>query len=139
MNYSRINQKFLGEYLELDKLLCEKFDTKTGVTEYINKLTNAKHAAGRDKALHRLIKYRGLRNRIAHEPGALKDIDNITKDDIIWVKSFRKSASKGKDPISVYLKRASGRAGARALKKALVLAGAAAVVIAVAVLIFILL
>ncbi len=138
MNYNRINQKFLGEYLELDKALCGKLDTKTGVTEYINKLTAAKYAPGRDNALHRLTKYRAIRNRIAHEPGALKDINNITKDDILWVKSFKKTAMKGKDPLSIYLKRASDRATKRAFKRTLVLVSAAAFVLALVLLAFIL-
>lgn len=137
MNYSRINQKFLGEYLELDKALCQKLDSKAGVTEYINKLNGAKYAPGRDNSLHRLIKYRGLRNRIAHEPGALKDIDNITRDDIIWLKGFKKQVMRGKDPLSVYLKKASSRIRNRALKRTLLLAGigAAAVLAAVAVIV----
>lgn len=138
MNYNKINQKFLGEYLELDKTLCEKFSTKSGVTEYIKKLSDAKHASGRDNVLPRLTKYRSLRNRIAHEPGALKDIDTITKDDILWLKSFRKSASRGKDPLSRYLKRASDIATGRAFKRALILAGIAAAALAVIALVFIL-
>ena len=138
MNYSRINQKFFGEYLELDKLLCERFGTKSGVTEYINKLTNANGAHGREKLLRKLIKYRGLRNRIAHEPGALKSIDSIKKEDVSWIKSFKKTAKKGKDPLAVYLKSASGRAGSAALKKTLALAAVVAVVAAVALIIILL-
>lgn len=139
MSYNKINQNFLGEYLELDKLLCEKLSAKSGVTEYINKLSGAKYAPGRDGALPRLTKYRSLRNRIAHEPGALKDIDTITKEDVIWLKSFRKSAARGKDPLSRYLKKASEVATGRAFKKALILALAAASALAVIVLAFILL
>ena len=127
MNYSRINQKFLGEYLELDKALCQKLDSKAGVTEYLNRLNGVKYAPGRDNSLHRLIKYRGLRNRIAHEPGALKDIDNITREDILWIKDFKKRVKRGKDPLSVYLKKASSRIRNKALKRTLILAGAGAV------------
>lgn len=130
MNNSKINQAFLGEYLELDKLCAEKLEAKSGITEYIRKLTDARFAPGRENALHRLTKYRSIRNRIAHEPGAIKNIDTVAKGDISWLKAFAKDVKRSKDPLSVYLKAASKRAGRGALKRTLVLAGIAAGVLA---------
>ena len=103
----KTNEKFLNNFLELDKLCCEKFGVATnGVTEYINRLNNARFAPNRDEVLPRLVKYRNLRNRFAHEPQAIRKCDDIAKADIKWVANFKKSVKKKKDPISKYLKKA---------------------------------
>ena len=103
----KLNEKFLNNFLELDKLCCEKFGVASnGVTEYINRLNNARFAPDRDEVLPRLVKYRNLRNRFAHEPQAIRKCDDIAKADIKWVAKFKKSAKKKKDPISKYLKKA---------------------------------
>ena len=103
----KLNEKFLKRYLELDKLCCEKFGVAVnGVTEYINRLNNAKFAAKRDVVLPKLAKYRNLRNRFAHEPQAIRKCKDIKKKDIKWVVNFKKSVKGKKDPISKYLKKA---------------------------------
>ena len=103
----KLNEKFLNNFLELDKLCCDKFGVAVnGVTEYINRLNNARFAPDRDEVLPRLVKYRNLRNRFAHEPQAIRKCDDIAKADIKWVAKFKKSAKKKKDPISKYLKKA---------------------------------
>jgi hypothetical protein len=103
----KTNEKFLANFLELDKLCCEKFGVASnGVTEYINRLNNARFAPDRDEVLPRLVKYRNLRNRFAHEPQAIRKCDDIAKADIKWVAKFKKTAKKKKDPISKYLKKA---------------------------------
>ena len=127
----KINEKFLGLFLELDKLCCEKFGVATnGVTEYINRLNNARFAPDRDEVLPRLVKYRNLRNRFAHEPQAIRKCDDINKEDIKWVAKFKKATKKKKDPISKYLRKARRFARNRKLRKVLlvlvVLAAAAA-------------
>ena len=139
MNNSKINQAFLGAYLDLDKACADRFDAKSGVTEYIKKITDARFVPGRNDVLPRLTKYRSIRNRIAHEPGAIKNIDTVAKTDIAWLKSFLKQIKRGKDPLSLYLKAASKRAGRGALRRTLLLGGAAAVVIGILALILILL
>ena len=127
----KINEKFLGLFLELDKLCCEKFGVATnGVTEYINRLNNARFAPDRDEVLPRLVKYRNLRNRFAHEPQAIRKCDDINKEDIKWVAKFKKATKKKKDPISKYLKKARRFARRRKLGKfllTLLILGAAAV------------
>ena len=103
----KLNEKFLNNFLELDKLCCEKFGVATnGVTEYINRLNNARFAPNRDEVLPRLVKYRNLRNRFAHEPQAIRKSDDVTKEDIKWVAKFKKTVKGKKDPISKYLKKA---------------------------------
>ena len=103
----KINEKFLNNFIELDKLCCEKFGVATnGVTEYINRLNNARFAPNRDEVLPKLVKYRNLRNRFAHEPQAIRKCDDIAKADVKWVAKFKKSVKGKKDPISKYLKKA---------------------------------
>ena len=103
----KTNEKFLNQFIELDKLCCEKFGVATnGVTEYINRLNNARFAPNRDEVLPKLVKYRNLRNRFAHEPQALRKSDDIAKADFKWVKKFKKTVKGKKDPISKYLKKA---------------------------------
>ena len=103
----KLNEKFVNNFIELDKLCCEKFGVASnGVTEYINRLNNARFAPNRDEVLPQLVKYRNLRNRFAHEPQALRKSSDIAKADVKWVAKFKKSTKKKKDPISKYLKKA---------------------------------
>ncbi len=130
----KINESFLDAYVRMDMICCEKFGIATGgATEYINRLINSRFAPGRDEVLPRLVKYRNIRNRIAHEENALFTIDELTKSDIKWLGAFGKTISKKKDPISVYLRRARRYARRRKLLRwgififvLLLIAGAAA-------------
>ena len=125
----RYNENFLGTYIELDKICCEKFGVISGgVTEYINRLNNARFAPNRDEVLPRLVRYRNLRNRFAHEPGAIRRTDDIVKDDIRWLSHFRKDVNRRRDPISRYLRKARRYALKRKLKRFFILFLCAAVV-----------
>ena len=125
----RLNERFLANYIELDKNCCEKFGVSTGgVTEYINRLNNARFAPGREEALPRLVKYRNLRNKMAHELGSLRKMNDVTRADIAWIHKFDKDITKRRDPISSYLKRARRYARRRRIKR-YVTAGAVAAVV----------
>ena len=103
----KINEVFLSNYISLDKNCCEKFGIITGgITEYINRLNNARFAPGRDDVLPRLVRYRNIRNKMAHEHLALTKSEEITKADLKWIRAFEKNIDKKKDPISLYLRRA---------------------------------
>ena len=116
----KINEKFLNNFLELDKLCCDKFGVAVnGVTEYINRLNNARFAPNRDEVLPRLVKYRNLRNRFAHEPQAIRKCDDLNKADVKWVAKFKKTVKGKKDPISKYLKKARRFARRRKLRRLL--------------------
>lgn len=132
----RLNEKFLKSFLELDRLCCEKFGVATGgVTEYINRLNNARFAPDRDIVLPRLVKYRNIRNLFAHEPGAIRKSEEVTKEDVNWLSRFRHDMQKKRDPISKYLRKARRFARARKIKRALVITLAALLVIAIAVIV----
>ena len=127
----KTNVNFLNTFLELDKLCCDKFGIITGgVTEYVTRLNNARFAPDRDEVLPRLNKYRNLRNLFAHEPGALKKTDDITKEDIKWLKKFRKDVKKKRDPISKYLRKARRYAFKKKLKRFIIAVGAIGIVAA---------
>jgi hypothetical protein len=126
----RLNEHFLASYITLDKDCCEKFGVATGgVTEYINRLNNARFAPGREDALPRLVRYRNIRNKMAHEIGSLTRANEVTKADVAWLRKFDKDIIKRKDPISAYLKRARRYARRRRIKKYLTISAASLAVI----------
>ena len=134
---ARLNQNFLEHYLELDRACCEKFGVVAGgVTEYINRLNNARFAPGRDNVLPRLVKYRNIRNKFSHEAGALRSCTELERADVRWLRAFSRDLDRKKDPLSLYLRRARRYARRRRTRK-YTLIGAAflALVIAVAVLV----
>ena len=100
---NKMNVSFLTAYIELDKTCCRRFDIKSGgVSSYINKLVHERFAPEREEILPRLIRYRNLRNKLAHDEGALNGITEIEKNDLKWIQSFTKTVSRRKDPISIY-------------------------------------
>ena len=114
----RLNERFLASYIALDKNCCEKFGVaNSGVTEYINRLNNTRFAPGREEALPRLIRYRNIRNKMAHELGSLRRMSEVTKYDLKWIRTFDKDITKRRDPISKYFKRARRYARRRKIKK----------------------
>ena len=128
----RLNERFLKSFLELDKLCCDKFGVTTGgVTEYINRLNNARFAPDRDIVLPRLVKYRNIRNLFAHEPGAIRKSEEVTKEDVNWLFRFRLYMQKKRDPISKYLRKARRFARARKIKRALIITLIALLLIAI--------
>ena len=130
----RLNERFLKSFLELDRLCCEKFGVATGgVTEYINRINNARFAPDRDIVLPRLVKYRNIRNLFAHEPGAIRKSEEVIKEDVNWLFHFRLDMQKKRDPISKYLRKARRFARARRIKRALFITLAVLLVVAIAV------
>lgn len=120
---NKLNSAFLSTYNGLDKLCCQKFGVVTGgTTEYINRLINARFAPGRDEVLPRLVKYRNIRNRIAHESGAIEKLDGITRADLRWISSFTKDLDKKRDPISLYLRKSRRYARRRRARKYIIFA-----------------
>ena len=99
-----LNKEFLNAFLNLDAECCKAYNvTANGVTEYINRLNNAKYAEGRDEVLTKLVNYRNIRNRFAHEAWYLDCATEITKEDLAWVVDFAKKFAKKKDCLNVYV------------------------------------
>lgn len=102
-----LNVSFLEAFVRLDVLCSQKFGVKHGgVTEYINRLINARFAPDRDEILPSLVEYRNIRNRLVHEEGELAEEGRVSKKDVEWLWDFAKSVEKKRDPLSVYLRKA---------------------------------
>lgn len=130
-NKHKINEAFLNKFIEVDNICTAKFGVRgSGVGEYINRLRNARFAQERDEVLPRLVRYINLRNRLAHEAGALRQIDEITKDDIRWLVNFEKVLGKKKDPLSLYLHKARRYARRRRAFRTVLCVGVIAVIVA---------
>jgi len=99
------NTDFLAAYIELDTACAELLGVKRGgITEYINKLKEAKGAPQGNEVLSKLISYRKVRNKLAHEEGALTEIKDIDRADVRWLSGFKKNIRKRRDPLSLYNK-----------------------------------
>ena len=135
---TKINEAFFNAYLSLDKICAQKFSLTTGgVTEYINRLINARYAPGRDEVLPRLVKYRNIKNRIALDEGATADILEVKKRDIAWIRDFEHDVVKRRDSISVYIRTARRNARRRRFMKVFWLAFFIVAVIAAIVFFFV--
>ena len=129
-----LNVSFLEAFVRLDVLCSQKFGVKHGgVTEYINRLINARFAPDRDEILPSLVEYRNIRNRLVHEEGELAEEGRVSKKDVEWLWDFAKSVEKKRDPLSLYLKRAHRHARLRKLRNALLITFLVAVAVAAAV------
>ena len=129
----KLNRIFFDSYLKVDKLAAQKFGIeKGGVSAYINRLINSRFAPDREQTLSRLIKYREMRNVLAHEGGAFESFSEIGRDDIKWIQGFESDLARRRDPISRYLRKSKNYVMRRGLTAfvivlALALAAAAAV------------
>ncbi len=129
----RLNETFLDAYIQLDRNCCDKFGVSvSGVTEYINRLNNARFAPGRDDALPRLVRYRGIRNKLAHDVSSIKKLNEVTKQDITWIKKFDRDLVRKKDPLSVYLRKARGYARRKKALAVLTVTGVVLLIAAIA-------
>ena len=88
-----------------------------GVTEYINRLNTARFAPGREEVMPRLVRYRNIRNRLAHEIASIRRTGEVTKEDIAWLKKFLRAVRKRRDPISIYFLKARRYARRRAISR----------------------
>ncbi len=119
------NYKFLEMYRQLDRACCSKFGVTTGgVTEYINRLNNARFAPEREDVLPRLVRYRNIKGRFDHDLGAIRKSDELSNSDIRWLRIFIRDVNKKRDPISVYLRKARRYARRRKIYHALLISAA---------------
>ena len=102
------NTEFLEAYIAFEAICTEKFGLRNGgATEYINNLIRYTGAPKRDSILPKLVSYRNIRNRMAHENGALTKIKDIGASDVRWLKKFTKLVVRKKDPVSIAMLKAS--------------------------------
>ena len=116
----KVNSTFLEAFIELDNSCKERFGfSRNGVTEYIKRLNECRSDPDVKEILPTLIKYRHIRNRLAHEDGALSMDNDIGKADIAWLKQMAKKIAKGKDPLSLNNRKAKMHTTAKTAKIAI--------------------
>lgn len=99
----KLEIEFFDEFRKVESILNERFDCKSGVSEYINRMTE-KQSSGEKKVptwkddFKTLKHLRWVRNQIAHNSDA-EDI--CKKEDLKDIKEFHKTLDLGKDPLSL--------------------------------------
>ena len=117
-----INVKFQEEYKKLDALCKDLLKTETGVTDYINQMEST---IPKKSALvtcfaddyKKLKHYRWVRNKLAHEVGAL-DEELCDSDDVKWIVDFSRKIKKLQDPLSLIQNNKNKKTKKREIKKA---------------------
>ena len=128
----KLNSAFLEAYIELDNACKERFGfPRNGVTEYIKRLNECRADSGCKEILPIIHKYRHIRNRLAHEEGALSQDNDIGRADITRLMQMAKSVAKGKDPLSLYHRKAKIHATAKTAKTVIILLLALAALIGI--------
>lgn len=108
-NMSLIEDAFLEEYKRLDKLCSEIYQTRDGISTYIEDMKNVSHEQSRhvsqwNEDLQHLWALRSLRNRLVHECGTL-DMDMCSACDVDWLKSFYQRILHCTDPLALLYRR----------------------------------
>lgn len=97
--------QFINTYKKLEKICNEKYNTKHGVSAYIEEMAKkpdgSKFVSTWNGDFKQLKHYRWLRNKIVHDVGA--DEDKLCKkSDEIWINNFTKRIINNNDPLSLY-------------------------------------
>ena len=98
------NLRFLNEYKRLDKLCAEMNGERTGgVSAYLADMEKYYSASGLVKGFgddYKTLKYyRGVRNRLVHEPDSLSE-PLCNEDDINWIVDFHNRILRAEDPLT---------------------------------------
>ncbi len=94
------NLSFLENYILLERAADNLMKKGGGVGAYIAALERQKLDTGAADTLKFLKKSKSVRNRLAHDPGAIKETSDITSSDIKRIKKLTALIKKGKDPLS---------------------------------------
>ncbi len=106
MNNTKINAQFIEDFGETEKLLSEIYSDIHGVSCYIDdmiKKQDKNNIKDWDKYLKRLKEIRHKRNKLAHGEVAFSQ-KYVLKEDIVFLKEFKKLILKKQDPINKYNK-----------------------------------
>ena len=134
----RHNGKFLSEYIKLDRACAMLFSSSNGgVSEYITRLGSILSSAKEKELLARLVRYRGYRNKLAHEIGALENFSSILPSDIKWIRSFSRLVKERRDYLSLYKKKEERKEAWKRFKRWAVISFFSATAVLLAVLLFI--
>ena len=100
------NVSLMESYILLENEANRLMKTnRSGVSAYIAALEGQQRDPAADSTLIFLKKCRHVRNKLAHDPGALKSNTEITSDDVRRIKKLTEQMKLGKDPLSKLLKK----------------------------------
>ncbi len=95
--------EYMYEYIRLDNLCKDLFDSNKGISTYIERLENLK-GYGYKEDLKKLKRYRHIRNQIAHETNP-DEINMCDYSDIDWIHDFYQNILRQSDPLALEYKR----------------------------------
>lgn len=99
-----LNYRFFEEFKRLDNLCADLYDSRPGVTAYIDHMEATPSAVyrvdGWSEDLRQLKHLRHIRNHLAHDRGAFLE-ENCTQADIDWLSHFYSRIMERSDPIAL--------------------------------------
>ncbi len=109
------NRAFFDEYTKLDNLCRQMFNSKVGVTQYIESMESTEFGKRSkipdwDSDLKMLKQYRHIRNNLAHTPGEFHR-DICVQYDVTWIQMFYERIVKRKDPLALLFKQSNMHKG----------------------------
>lgn len=102
---TNLNTMFQEEYKRLDRLLCDAYETRKGVTSYLECMESYGERirfriSGWAEDYQTLKRLRHVRNNMSHEVGTLWT-ENCTVQDIYWLVDFRQRILTARDPVAM--------------------------------------
>lgn len=99
-----LNQEFLEEFKSLERLCGDIYQSKHGVSCYIDNMKavssfDCRSISNWNAILENLIKIRRIRNSLVHEEDTFNK-DVCTKDDIEWIGYFYRCILNQSDPLA---------------------------------------
>ena len=101
MSYSKLNERLVESFGELEKMCNFVFDDIHGVTCYINKLGERTLSKSDREILKTLKSIRHKRNQLSHGETSFSE-ECACEEDIEFLENFMKSITKGSDPLKLY-------------------------------------
>ena len=101
MSYSKLNERLVESFGELEKMCNFVFDDIHGVTCYINKLGERTLSKDDREILKTLKSIRHKRNQLSHGETPFSE-ECADEEDIEFLEEFMKSITKGTDPLKLY-------------------------------------
>ncbi len=103
-----LNLQFMDKYKKLDNLFKQCYNSKDGVTEYINQMEKLwskgiNRVSNWEYTYKQLKHVRWVRNQLAHEVGTF-DTDIVEHSDLNFVNEFYNSIINSTDPLAVVRK-----------------------------------
>ena len=105
MQNSKFNYLLIERFAELEKLCNGIYNTKHGVTSYIEHMEKLGLISAQYKKLKDV---RHKRNKLSHGEVPF-DVSWATEEDITFITEFKSSVMNQTDPISIYIKREKQR------------------------------